>query len=95
MSAVELAVLALAAYRLTRFLVEDHLFNGLREWVWKRWNPGTKLGYLFTCYWCMGFWMSSFVVVGYILVPSVMFIVALVLALSAAVGIISKIVDRG
>lgn len=95
MSFLEFTVFALASYRLTRFLVEDHLFNGLREWVWKRWNPGTKLGYLFTCYWCMGFWMSSFVVVGYILVPSVMFIVALVLALSAVVGIISKIVDRG
>lgn len=95
MSAVELLVLALAAYRLTRFLVEDHLFEGVREFIWKRWNPGTKLGYLFTCYWCMGFWMSSFIVAGYILIPSVMFIVALVLALSAAVGIISKIVDRG
>lgn len=95
MSLVELVVYALAAYRLTRFLVEDHLFEGVREWVWKRWNPGTKLGYLFTCYWCMGFWMSSLIVVGYILIPSVMFIVALVLALSASAGIISKIVDRG
>lgn len=95
MSAIELLVYALAAYRLTRFLVEDHLFEGLREWIWKRWNPGTKLGYLFTCYWCMGFWMSSLLGLGYILIPSVMFIVALVLALSAAVGIISKIVDRG
>lgn len=95
MSAIDLVIYALAAYRLTRFLVEDHLFEGVREWVWKRRGPDTKLGYLFTCYWCMGFWMSSLLVAGYILIPSVMFIVALALALSAAVGIISKIVDRG
>jgi hypothetical protein len=94
MSAVMLVVLALAAYRGTRFLVEDHLFSPVRDRIWNRWGPETKFGYLFTCYWCMGFWVSSVIALGYILISSVTFIVCLPLALSAAVGIISKIVDR-
>lgn len=94
MTIVELLVLALASYRITRALVEDHVFEWLRERIWKRWSPSTPIGYLFTCYWCMGFWTSSLLVVGYILIPSVVFSVALILAVAAGVGIISKLVDR-
>jgi hypothetical protein len=89
-----LLVLILAAYRVTRFFIEDYLFDKVRNWIWSKRDPSTTLGYLFTCYWCMGFWVSSAIVVGYILIPSVMFIVCLVLALSAAVGILSTLLDR-
>jgi len=89
-----LAVLALAAYRATRFLVEDVLFDPVRNWVWKKFPPSTKFGYLFTCYWCMSFWVALKLVILYILLPEFTFVVSLVLAISALVGLIQSRVER-
>ena len=82
-------ILALASWRITRFLIEDHLFGPLRDRIWSKFPPeSTKIGYLFTCYWCMGFWVAAIVVVSYILVPVVAIPVLTVFALSAIVGLI-------
>ena len=94
MIVLELIVVVLAAYRLTRLVVEDNITEGMRSWIWKRRGPETKIGYLFTCYWCMGFWIGTALGIGYILVPSIMFIACLPLAIAAGVGITSKLVDR-
>ena len=87
-------VYILAAYRISRFIIEDALPERVRNWIWKRFPPTHGLGYLITCYWCTSVYVATLLVIGYILVPSVMFYVALVLALSATTGIISKLLDR-
>jgi hypothetical protein len=87
-------IYSLAAFRITRALVEDVVFERLRNAIWKRFPPRTMLGYLFTCYWCLGIYVATFLTAGYILVPSVMFYVALIFALSAMTGIIQKLLDR-
>lgn len=87
-------IYALAAYRVTRFIIEDSLPERLRNRIWDRFPPHKGIGYLITCYWCSGFWVATLLTVGYILVPSVMFYVALALALSTTTGIISKLLDR-
>jgi len=89
----QFVVLALATYRLCRLIVEDTLLESLRNLVWRRFPPTTKLGYLITCYWCTGIWASSLTICMYIIVPTPTFAVSLVLAMSAAVGIIAARVD--
>ena len=87
-------IYALAAYRVTRFIIEDSLPERVRNAIWNRFPPTHGIGYLITCYWCSGFWVATILTVGYILVPSVMFYIALALALSTTTGIISKLLDR-
>lgn len=94
LSLVVFLILALAAYRITRAIIEDTVFDWLRVRVWKRFDESTPLGYLFTCYWCMGFWVSSLVVLAYIIVPIPTVVVSLVMALSAVTGIIAARVDK-
>lgn len=90
-----LVIYIFAVYRITRFMVQDHLFEPIRNHVWKKFPPeSTKIGYLFTCPWCLSTWIATIFATGYILIPSVMFYVALILALSATTGIISKLLDR-
>jgi hypothetical protein len=83
-------LLVLAAYRTTRLITTDTITEPIREKIWKRFPPSTPFGYLFTCNWCTGFWVSLLFVVAYILVPDVTFVVSLVLSTSALVGIIAS-----
>lgn len=71
------AFLGLAAYRLTRLIVIDAVFDEIRAWVIKklgfkksrkdgqlynREHPiFEKLIYLITCTWCVGIYVSGFV----------------------------------
>jgi hypothetical protein len=91
---ITLVVTTLAAYRVTRFLVEDFLFEPVRNWIWKKFPPSTKIGYLFTCYWCMSFWVAIKLVALSLLLPEFTFVVSLVLAISALVGLIQTRVER-
>lgn len=84
-------LLALATYRIGKLIIEDVIFEKIREKIFKKFPPeSTKTGYFFTCYWCTSLWVATLLTVGYILVPSVMLIVCLPLALSAVVGILSE-----
>lgn len=89
-----LAIFALACYRLTRFLVEDVIFESLREFVWKKFPPSTKFGYLWTCYWCMGTWVSAGWLVLWGTAPEVALVLSLLLSISAVVGLISAWTER-
>jgi len=82
-------ILALAVYRLAHLFIEDYLLEPFREWVWNRYPPeSSKLGYILTCYWCLGLWFSLFVVVLYLVLPVPTLIGATILAISAVVGLI-------
>lgn len=59
-------ILSLAAYRITRFLVIDNLFDGARNKIYAFLANKTgrlqvvwhKLLDLLSCTWCLGFWIS-------------------------------------
>lgn len=85
---------ALAAYRLTRLLIEDVVAEPLREFVWKRRPTSTKIGYLFTCYWCMGMWVSGSWFIFWGIVPEVALVLSLILSISALIGLISAWTER-
>lgn len=92
---IEFLVLGLASFRVTKFLLSDVLFSPVRDWVWRRFPPeSTKIGYFFTCPWCLGFWVSLGVYFWYTMLPLQMLWLCYVLALSAFVGLITALEDR-
>jgi hypothetical protein len=91
---VDALILALAVYRLCRLVIEDDVTERLRNIVWKKWDASQGVGYLITCYWCTGFWVSSLVVTSYIIVPVPTVAISLVLALSAFAGLVAAWMDK-
>lgn len=51
--------LIFSTYRLTKLVNEDYLLKDLRQKVWAKYPKNTKIGYLFTCPWCMSIWMAA------------------------------------
>lgn len=89
--ALSLPVAALAVYRIARLLIEDTILETPREKFFNRFPPeSSKLGYLFTCFWCLSLWLATLVTIGLILIPSVMLIICLPFAISAIVGMVSE-----
>jgi len=87
-------ILALAAFRLTHLVTTDAIADGFRTKVWKKFPPSTKIGYLITCNWCTGFWVSIFLVIFYLVLPVAALVVSLILAISASIGLISAWIER-
>jgi hypothetical protein len=91
---ITLVLLSLAAFRLTHLITTDAITEGLRNRIWNKFPPTTKLGYLITCNWCTGFWVSILMVALWLALPQVVIVVSLVLAISALVGLISAWSER-
>jgi hypothetical protein len=83
-------VLALAAFRVTRVITTDVVFEAVRERIWKKFPPSKGFGYLITCDWCTGFYISILFVIAYLLVPTIVFVVSLVLSISAIIGLLAN-----
>jgi hypothetical protein len=84
---VQLAVLALAAHRVTRLLVEDTILDRPRSWVAFHSHP--KVDELLSCPWCTGFWVSLAWAGAFLLWPLGTLAAALPWALSSAVGLLA------
>ena len=93
-TAITFVILALAAFRLTHLVTTDAIADGFRTKVWKKFPPSTKIGYLITCNWCTGFWVSIFLVISYLILPVATLVVSLVLDISASIGLISAWIER-
>lgn len=90
----DLVIYGLATYRLTRLLTRDVIAEPIREWVWKRRPPEkSKIGYLFTCEWCMSIWTASLLLASSI-ITDITDIAAMVLALSAIAGMLTAYEDK-
>jgi hypothetical protein len=94
MDSFSFVILALASFRLTHFVLQDVLFESVRNWIWDKFPvESSLLGYLFTCPWCLGFWVSLTVFICYTILPTQTLFAAFVFALSAVVGLLSKFED--
>lgn len=80
----------LATYRLTKLIVEDEILTEPRVALIEKVGEDSKLGYLMSCPWCMGFWVGILVVGCRAFAPRVWHSVATALALSAAAGYLSE-----
>lgn len=93
MTVLEFIILGLATYRITRFVTTDALFEPLRERIWKRFPVNTKVGYLFTCNWCMSFWVGSLVVLSAMIITELVIVYA-IFAVSAIAGLLTAYEER-
>ena len=82
----------IAVYRLTKLAIDDEITYEIRQKVWEKFPPETtKIGYLFTCPWCMSIWMGAGIFALRKVDPELANYVSSVLTASAATGIaISK-----
>jgi Protein of unknown function (DUF1360) len=94
LTTVTFVILALAAYRMTHLITTDAIADNFRHKVWSKYPPMTRIGYLITCNWCTGFWVSLLLVVGFLILPQVTLVVSLVMALSGVVGLLSAWIER-
>jgi hypothetical protein len=83
-------ILALAAFRVTRVITTDVVFESVREKIWKKFPSSKGFGYLITCDWCTGFYVSIAFVLAYLLVPVIVYVVSLVLSISAIIGLLAN-----
>ena len=70
-SILELFVMSLATYRLTRILVFDKIFKLFRDFIRSRsgWKVFYVIREIITCPWCAGVWVALTIVVLYYFVP--------------------------
>lgn len=60
MDLVTVVILGLAAYRLTRLIVIDSLFESPKTWLLNRTNRLLNpVNYVLNCTWCMGIWVTA------------------------------------
>lgn len=93
MTLLEFIILGLATYRITRFVTTDALFESARNRIWERYPVNTKIGYLFTCNWCMSFWVGSIVVLSAMIVTELVVVYA-VFAVSAIAGLLTAYEEK-
>jgi hypothetical protein len=92
---IALIILALATFRVSRLLTVDVIFDGMRNKIWEKRPPHThKIGYLFTCVWCMSIWVASLITICYTIVPVATTIVCIPFALSAVAGLVANRLDH-
>lgn len=59
---IELLLDVVATYRLTKLMLDDTIMDDVRNKIWDRYPPeSTKIGYLFTCPWCMSIWTGALI----------------------------------
>ncbi len=94
MELFEFVILALATFRITRLITRDVITEPIRTRVWKKYPPeSSKLGYLFTCEWCMSIWTASLIYTCFI-ITSVTVILLVPFALSAVAGLLTAYEDK-
>lgn len=94
-TALDLIILGLAVFRLTRLVVRDEITAEIRLKIWGRYPPDKSMaGYLFTCDWCMSIWLASLVYLSSIIAPAPTRAIATVLALSAVTGLLAAYEDK-
>lgn len=101
-TAVELAVLSLAAFRAYWLLAEDTITEPLRRRLTGYADDGTqlepvarlRLRLFIACPWCAGFWIAVLETIAWIAAPRATMIAALALTVSAAVALLAILTRR-
>lgn len=81
----------LAVVRLTKLINTDVITEPLRDLVWSKYPPNTKIGYLFTCPWCMSIWAGLSITLLRRYLPSVADVVSTTLAASQVTGTLAEL----
>lgn len=94
MGFLEITILGLATYRITRLFTRDIIFESFRNWFWGKFPPeSSKVGYLLTCEWCLSFWVASLIFIS-AMISAVIVLVMVPFALSAIAGLLTAYEDK-
>lgn len=86
----DLILTSLATYRLTKLVIEDEITADIRDVIFNKFDPReTKIGYLFTCPWCVSIWAAGALTLLSVINPKVGEAVKTILSASAATGLIT------
>lgn len=77
----------LAVFRLTKLIMDDRITLEFRDWVWKKYPPNTKMGFLLTCPWCVSIWAAIIVIGARKASPEYGDMLSKILAASAVTGL--------
>lgn len=89
---IDLTILALAIFRITRLITTDMIFTPYREKIWKKFPPNNNgIGYAITCDWCTSIWVSSLVFTLYKIATEPVIFVSSIFALAAVSGFLSRV----
>lgn len=93
MTALQLVLVALATYRVTRLVTADRISQPIREWSLAR---SDFLGYLTSCDWCLSIWVAPVPVAVNVLWGDnrVVLIGTVALACSAVAGLLSLVESK-
>lgn len=95
----ETALLALAAYRVFRLLASDVILDRPREWLLGTIEDNGERAHreywadFLTCAWCCGAWCAFAWWLAFLVFPHGTVVVAVLFALSAAVGAVAHVLD--
>jgi len=90
----DLAISALATYRLTRLITTDEITSPIRDRIWKTHPPeSSRIGYAITCNWCSSVYAASALQISRIIAPKTTTAVETILALSAVAGLVAARLD--
>lgn len=109
---LDLFLLTLASFRLTRLIVFDTITQFIRrpflEIVDEVLPDGTTTSYLqikgtgirnffgelLSCYWCIGFWCSLLIVIGYLMFPFFAYPLIIILAVAGAASFLETLLEK-
>jgi hypothetical protein len=94
---LELLLLVLAGTRLTKLIVDDRIGLPVRSWVHKRSGDNGWWTFAFHCPWCVGMWVAlGAAPLWYYFGHNPIFVmICLALAVSQAIGLLSKLSQEG
>lgn len=78
----------LATYRLTKLVIDDKLTEDLRNLIYEKFPPNSKLAYLIGCPWCVSVWAGATIFTLRKISPDTADVVSGLLAASAVTGVV-------
>lgn len=81
---------ALATHRLTKLVIDDKITEDVRNKVWEKYPPDTKVGYLISCPWCVSIYVGVGVAVLRQVAPGAWNPLSRALAASSITGLIEE-----
>lgn len=88
---MDVVVLMFAAFRGSRLITEDEIFERLR--VWEKLPEGNFFRELLSCVWCVSIWLAAAMLAIRYLWPPIIWLY-LALAMSAAAGLLTALEDK-
>jgi hypothetical protein len=90
----QLLMVTVGAARLVKLLYADRLTDAPRMWLWEHRPPDKSyLGYLFTCPWCLGVWVSTALTTGWFLAPAPTLVIACTSTVAGVSAWLADLVD--